>query len=491
MALTPDQATRVAKDLYRYHQTERSRLDRIRRYWKGRQSLPAVIPVSAPREVRELARISRVNICDIVVSSFTQALFVDGFRTEIVRDGETFDENADVWKAWQANRMDRGQSAVHRAALAYGTAYVVVTPGKPLPVITPRSPRKLCAMYGEDPDWPEYALETPRSRNGPWRLYDNGLVHELWLSDGRSGGEEFSRRPDSSSPHGLEVCPVVQYRDVVDDDLDDEPPADHRYGATTYDSDGIVAGQVAPLIPLQDQIDIATFDLKVAEHFAAFKQRYIIGWVADDEKKRVQAAAARIWTFEDHPDNMKIGELEESDLKGYIDSREASIRHAATLSQTPVHELIGQLINLSADALAAADAGRERKADESSTSFGESHEQAMWAVGQMSRPKISVPDDSQVMWRDTSARSFAATVDGLGKLAAMLHVPVEMLWERIPNWTQQDVRRAKALMREGDAMSSLQAFLSEQAAPSQNGSGAFQPENTTDAGLILPAGVTG
>lgn len=47
--------------------TERSLYDPVRLYWKGRQALPAVIPRSAPAEVREMARLSRVNICEIVV----------------------------------------------------------------------------------------------------------------------------------------------------------------------------------------------------------------------------------------------------------------------------------------------------------------------------------------------------------------------------------------------------------------------------------------
>jgi hypothetical protein len=32
------------------------------------------------------------------------------------------------WKAWQANRMDARQTAVHREALAYGSAFVTVLP---------------------------------------------------------------------------------------------------------------------------------------------------------------------------------------------------------------------------------------------------------------------------------------------------------------------------------------------------------------------------
>jgi hypothetical protein len=500
VALSPDQAVTRARELLDYHTSERTKLDRIRRYWKGRQRLPAVIPRSAPREVRVMAAIARVNICDIVVESLTQSLFVDGFRAEIVRDtqgeavedgqgGETFDENTAGWDSWQRNKLDRGQSRTHRAAVAYGTGYAVVTPGavggRSVPLVTTRSPRKLLAMYDENPDYPAYALERPRARGGPWRLYDDELVHRLWLQTGGSDGGAFMRRPDSSAPHGLDVCPVVRFSDVEDDDLDDEP-ASESVGWPGGITDGIVAGQVAPLVPLQDQIDLITFNLLVAQHYTAFRQRWAVGWLGSEEL-RMASAASQLWTFEDHPDDLKLGEFSQTELTGYIKSREASLRHAATLSQTPVHELIGELINLSAEALAAAEAGKDRKVDERKTGFGESWEQVFSLVGKLTGD--TVPDDAEVVWRDTSARSFAQVVDGLGKLAQMLQIPPEALWERVPGVTQQDIRRWKALRREGDAFQSLEARLRRQAEgaipPAPNG----QPQQQTGNGLILPAAV--
>lgn len=49
---------------------------------------------------------------------------------------------------------------------------------------------------------------------------------------------------------------------------------------------------------------------------------------------------------------------------------------------------------------------------------------------------------SEVKWADATARSFAQTVDGLGKLAQMLDIPGEVLWEDIPGWSRQRVLRA-------------------------------------------------
>lgn len=445
MPLKPADAVERAKTMHELHVTERKKLDTIRRFYRGRQSLPAAIKSGSPHEVKVMAASSRVNVMPIVVNSLVQSAFVEGFRDS---DGQIDEE---IWRVWQANRMDARQSAIHRAAAQYNAAYAVVLPGDPLPVIRPVSPRNLTTLYGGDPSWPMSALE--RADKNLFKLYDE--TSEYWIQ----GGEKpwlFLEQRD----HNLGVTPVVRFRDEDDLDADDEPSSEiTATGRTRYD-DLPTGGQVAPLVPLQDQIDLATFGLQVAQHFGAFRQRYIIGWVADDETALLKMGASQIWTIDEDPDKVKIDDLESTDLKGYIDSRESSLRHAATLSQTPAHELVGSLINMSAEALAAAEASKDRKVEERTTLWGEAHEQVLWAAGQYM--SIDVDLNSQVVWRDTSARAFSATVDALGKLSQMLGVPPQELWERIPGVTQDDVKRWKETAASGDAFAHLTAMLDAQ-----------------------------
>lgn len=453
MALNADQAVAQAKILKGYRQGELEQLDPIRRYWKGRQALPAVIPSDAPREVRVMARLARVNVCPIVVDTLAQSTFVDGFRAK--NDAE----NSQVWSTWQANRMDARQTGIHRAAYAYGAAYATVLPGDSAPVIRGASPRQMTVVYGEDLDWPMWALEK-LGKGKLWRLWDDEAVYYLESTD----LDDFKFLEDR--PHGYPVTPVVRYLDEDDLDADDEVEPEWRDNrAGSFDPP--TRGQIAPLVPLQDQIDLTTFNLLIAQHYAAFRQRYIIGWTSDNEAERMKAAASQLWEFDENPEDMTIGEFGQTSLDGYIKSREASMRHAATLSQTPVHELIGELINLSAEALAAAEAGKDRKVDERKTLLGESHEQTMWLVGRARG--IDVPDDAQVVWRDTSARAFAATVDALGKLTQMLGIPPQELWERVPGATQQDVARWKAAAEQGDSFKVLADLLDRQANDPQPG----------------------
>lgn len=445
--LNEEDALAQAKELYGTHKTEREQLDELRRYWKGRQRLPMVIPQTAPREVKVMARIGRVNVCEIVVNSLAQSTFVDGFRSG------SDEGNLEVWQAWQANKMDARQAGIHRAAFAYGTSYAVVLPGDPYPVIRGCSPRNLTAMYGEDPDWPVYALE--RRGRGQWRLYDDQAVYSL-TSTPNTGDDSFKFA--GGQAHELGVCPVIRYQDQDDLDLEnDVRPHETLLGREVSVPN---SGQIAALMALQDQIDLTTFGLLTTQWYQQFRQRYVIGWVPDDEKEKMNFGASQVLTFEDSPDEVKIGEFAQSDMGGYITSREASLRHAATLSQTPVHELTGQLANLAADAIRAAESGKDLKVSERKTLLGESHEQMLGLVGDIMG--LDIPDDAETIWRDTSIQTFPAVVDALGKLSQMLDVPPQELWDRVPGTTQQELERWKAAAGEGDAFKNLTALLGRQ-----------------------------
>lgn len=432
--LNRDQAVEHVRQMIEWRQAEEPRLDRIRGYLKGDQK-HSWLPVTVPEEVRQLADIARVNLTKLVVNSVVQSMYVDGYRTPKAAD------DAPAWDLWQRNRFDARQIGVHRAALSYGAAYVTVLPGDPVPVMRGVSPRKMTTVYGQDDDWPMWALEKRRTAKGKlWRLFDE--THTYWVGDeSRNGVSQPQLKFISSDEHGAGVTPVVRYRET--DDLDDE-----------------VVGEVEPLMSVQDQINLTTFGLLVAQHYGAFKQRYIIGWLAETEQQKLTASASKLMTFEDHPDDVKVGEFDQTDLKGYIESREASLRHLATISQTPVHELTAQLVNLAAEALVAARESHNRKVTERQTVMGESHEQTLSLGADLAG--LDVDPSAWVRWKDTEARSLSQTADALGKLADQLGVPRRALWERIPGVSQQELDEWERLATEGDAFAQLAATLDRQ-----------------------------
>ena len=128
-------------------------------------------PEQSPREAME---------CDVVVvgagpAGLATAIRLKQLAAGAVPDDAPLDPLAEIWRAWQANKMDRGQGGLYRAVYTYGYGYVIVTPGRPYPVIRPRSPRQMIAMYADGADYPELALE--QRRNG-FRLIDGTAVQD-------------------------------------------------------------------------------------------------------------------------------------------------------------------------------------------------------------------------------------------------------------------------------------------------------------------------
>jgi len=430
MALTPTKVVEQTKLMLGWRDAEQGRLDRLYTYIHGTQRF-RWLASDVPAEVRRIAEMSRVNLLGLVIDSVAQSMYVDGYRAPKSED------EAPAWDIWQRNRLDARQLGIYRAGLGYGVSYATVMPGDPVPVIRGHSPRQMTVVYGEDDEWPLWALERRRSAvKGAqlYRLLDDEFAYYVSVSD--SGAVEFI----SSEEHDCGRVPVVRF--LAKSDLDDE-----------------VASEIDDLIHIQDQINLTTFGLLVTQHFGAFPQRFISGWVPDDPQQKLEAKQNKLWTFEDP--EVRPGQLEAASLDGYVKSRQDSVKLLAAISQTPAHALRGELVNLSAEALAAAEQAERRRITERQTMFGESWEQVLGLAAELSGG--SADPLAQVRWKDTEARAYAATVDALGKLAQMLGVPASELWEKIPGVTQADVERWKLAAEGGDAFAQLSRLLERQA----------------------------
>ncbi|QTZ96251.1 phage portal protein [Streptomyces auratus AGR0001] len=439
---------------------DRERLDRIHRYLKGDHDGP-YMPRNASEEYKLLARRAVSNWLPLLVKTPAQALAIEGYR----RAGQAGDPAATSveWEAWQTNRMDGRQMAVHRAALAYGQAFVTVLPDPADPsraIIRGVSPRLMYAAY-EDPAADESPLWALQLEDHPqegeeqraW-LYDAEGVTELVIG-GKNGPQATSFRA-----HNLGVCPVIRF-------------------APDIDLEGVVTGVVEPMIPIQDRVNQTTFDLLVAQSFGSFKVRTISGMAPEFErdpetgeivydprtgKPRVvpiQADASRFLVAPD-PDT-KFQQLDETPLAGFLEAIEAAVRALAAVSQTPPHYLLGSLINLSAEALAAAEAALTRAVDEYKHVFGESWELVLRLCGRVAG--VDEDDKAQVLWKDAESRSLSQTVDALGKAVQMLNVPARALWSRIPGATATDVEQWAQMQQDDDPALRLADSLTRASAP--------------------------
>jgi hypothetical protein len=447
----------IVDRLFPAYLKESERLDLID-CWLRWKHEPVQLPRTATRELRKLAEISRTPWLSLIVSSLSQCLYVDGFRSDLDQadpDSEGLNtRTSPPWETWLANDMGRRQVAIHRAALGYGYAFVRVLPGVDTrgkrSVLRGVSPRNAYASY-EDPaadDWPVYVIQVESRGEGKGylvQLFDDEEM--LTFTMGSSTDKPVFVKREG---HGANVTPFVRFANHVD-------------------LDGRCDGEVEPHIPLAARINKTSYDRLLTQHFASWKIRTISGMAepADDEEANRTKLKLRQddLLISDDPDT-KFGTLDETPLNGFIDAWRSDIEALAAVTQTPTHALTGQLVNLSAEALAAARAGQTQRVAEKQKSLGGSHVQVLRLSARLEGFDEYADDVSaRVTWQDMEIRSLSQSVDALGKAAQMLGVPLEALWQRIPGVEKSDVDEWVRMAREADPMDRLAAQLERQAQP--------------------------
>lgn len=443
MLTTPELADAV-QDLLKAHRASKRRCDHIAGYLANKVG-DIYVPKAATKEYRKLVDQARFNVLPLVVDVVAQNLFVDGYRPTGPSGRAPDNTNAPIWDAvWQPNRMDARQAALYRPAVTYGASSAVVMPGElngtPSAVITPRSPRKLTALYEDDTndEWPWAAMVVLRSEGSAPTLIQ--VLDDTNRYTIVRDGDDLEI--DATDRHGLGVVPVVRFLDQYADELS--------------------PGKIEPLLPAQRQLNQTTFQLLMLQQYASFRQRWATGMVIQEDPvtgaqvEPFNAAVNRVWQNESV--NGKFGEFEQSDPKGLLESRDKTLLFISSMAQIPPHNLLvgAGISNISAEALAALEAGHRHDIAEHQTSFGESVEQMMRLAGKAVGDAAAWDDMSaQVVWRDTTPRSLGQVADALGKLAQMLEVPPEALWERIPNVTDQDIERWRQMSAEQDILNDL------------------------------------
>jgi len=472
---TPEELGPVVAELLAEYRRERPRLAQIAAYMANRVDT-VYVPSKATNEYRALVDQSRFNVLPRVVKAVAQNLFVDGYRPTGPNGRAPDADNSPIWDAvWQPNRMDARQAGLWRPALTYGYSFATVLPGsrsrrqrndgggvevvdESVPVITPYSPLLMTACY-DDPandEWPRSAMiaRTPmyaeaRPGSDPVlsestsiepgakvTVFDEHYRYECQWT--RSGFETTG----DAEWHGLGVVPVVRFPDE-------------------HGCDGAPPGKVWPLLPAQRQLNQTTFNLLMTQQYQAFKQRWVTGMAIQTDANGVDIqpfnpSVDSLFHAEDQ--NAKFGEFSQTDLGGYLDSRDKVLQYISAVAQIPPHQIVlgNGVSNLSAEALAALMNAHQRDIDEHKTTFGEATEQmirlAGLAMGTEAGLDAWYDTSAQVVWRDTEPRSLPATIDALGKAATMLEVPVEVLWELWPGMTDATLSRWLAA-RERDSQS--------------------------------------
>lgn len=392
-------------------QQERQRLDLIDKWhrWEP-DALRDKIPNYATSEHRNLAKISETPFLSLVVTTVAQQLVAEAFRSSQSADADR------IAAPWLRNRMQSRQRAVYRGALSYGYSYVTVMPGDSGAVLRGRSPRDLYAVYGDvvEDEYPMYYMLVKGDHK---YIVDEEAVYIL--------GEERNAMGQTRTVfieerrHNIGAAPAIRYSNQID-------------------LEGRTPGEVEPYVQVAERINKTTYDRMLVQHFNSWKVRTATGLdmpndPEDRERVKMLLRQGDILTGED---GVTFGTLDETSPDGLIKATDEDVKILAVVTQTPVHALTGDLVNLSADAIAEARAMADLKVNERKVGFGDSNEQVLRLAAHVEGRQEDAADFTlRTDWADLQSRSMNQAADALGKMATMLKIPVELLWDRIPGVT--------------------------------------------------------
>lgn len=366
------------------------------------------------------------NWCQIVVDAPVERLFIEGFRF-----GSTQEADEDAWAIWQANGLDAESVMAHTEAVKDGKVFILVAPIQP-PEKFPRiTVEHATQMYLEtaagDHRKREAALKKWRDEDGfeyatlylPGEIVKWQTAKPVSVPTGQTLAREWvPREGDEGGPNPMGVVPVIPLLNN---------PTMLKGGRSDLE----------PAIPLQDAINKELADMLVASEFGAFIQRWATGIeVPTDpvtgkplEATELKAAVSRLWTSEST--DAKFGQFSATDLSNYVNAIAMLLQHLAAQTRTPPHYLLGQIVNVSGDALKAAETGLVSKVKRKQIDFSDSWEEAMRLALELAGKKEPAEAlGAETIWRDPEYRSEGEQVDAAIKLRA-LDIPLEALWERI------------------------------------------------------------
>lgn len=384
-------------------------LQTLQRHVDGKL-LKTWMPSNADAEYRDLLAKSASPWLGFARDAIAQGCIVSGYT------------NTDIWeRAWRANGMDGRQDVVTRDAVGFGRGFVAVLPGVGGGVsMRPMGALDTYAVY-DDPwdEYPKYVLHRRKPRSarqtfweGHWMLVDDEAIY-------RFSGTPAAPRDVMTQEHGMEFAPVV----AVSNTLDVEP-----------------LSSIADKVSVYKRIVDATFTLQMTQRYGAFPQKWMAGGDVDAELRA--SIDSLLHASGEAGDTARFGSFPAADLTQVVGALDAHIKHFAAVVQVPPHYLLGAVVNMSAEGIAAAEAGYHRNLSARKKALGEGFELAMRTAAAMLGDETAAQSTSdQVEWENVSSWSLSQVTDAVQKL--MIDTgPLESLYRMVPGWTKHDAEVA-------------------------------------------------
>ncbi|MER5862196.1 phage portal protein [Kitasatospora sp. NPDC002040] len=377
------------------------------------------------------------NWCSVVPDATVERLMPLGFRLE---DGSI---DTAAGRAWRKAECDVEIGLALLEALITSRSYALVW--------RPNGQDTEITFEHSSGAVVEYAPGRRRVRSAGLKVWHDGsaefatlflpsMVYR-WQRPMRDGGQWVERTEGLSPsepahiPNPLGAVPLVEL-----------PNRSRLYGSPR--------SEIQNVVPLQDAVNTLWAHLMTASDGLALPARAVLGM--DRPVREILDETGEVIGEEDLPldkfrsdrllwlekEGAAIAEFSAADLANYTNVIDIAVQHIAAQTRTPATYLTGQLINVSADALAASEAGLVAKVTERQRHFGAALREVMRleAVANGETGRAESLALGSVIWRDPQFRSDSQYSDALVKLKA-IGVPDEALWERIPGVTPDEIKR--------------------------------------------------
>jgi len=388
------------------------------------QLLRTWMPDNADAEYRDLLRKSASPWLGFARDAIAQGCIVSGYT------------NTEIWeRAWRANGMDGRQEVVTRDAVGFSRGYVAILPGSDSDsvVMRPMGALDTYAVY-DDPwdEYPRYVLHRrkPRSASKPfwqgeWMLVDEELIY-------RFSGTPAAPVDVTTEPHGMAAAPVVGVSNTLD---------------------AVPRSSIADKVPVYKRIVDGTFTLQMLQRYGAFPQKWMAG---GDVDPNVRASVdSLLHASGEAGETARFGAFPAADLDKAVVALDAHIKHFSAVVQVPPHYLLGAVVNMSAEGIAAAEAGYHRNLSARKKALGEGYELAMRTAAAMLGDEAAAKSTSdQVEWENVSSWSLSQVTDAIQKVESITG-PLEPLFRMMPGWTKVDAALAVSAAEERRALDAL------------------------------------
>lgn len=429
--------------------SRQQRYDMLENYFLGDHPLPSIDQRSV-HAFRSMQEMSRTNYSELVTMAPVERMQIIGFRF-----GATDSADEGASRFWQANEMDGQSVLLHLLCAVFGDAYVLVAPQDPIedmgvPAVTVEDPR-YCAVE-MDPSRPGRVLAALKIWED--KILDRVLA-VLYLPDNiyyfvGPGLADIIDIDVVSLTGRLLSNPASAFRPaaMVANTVGVVPMVRFQWRPTLGDSS---YGEAESVLDIQDRINSEICNRLVISRAQAYKQRLITGIKLPDtkagKKPPFDPGADMLWAVQDA--NAKIFEFKEADISQLLAAVRDDVGDMAAVTKTPPHYLLGEVVNVSGDALKAAETGLVSKVRQRMRTVGPSWEKVIRLCYRYTGDAKSTEQVANVLWADPESKSRAELADAMSKETGS-GVPLQLAMARA-GFTPEECAFAVAERRKSEA----------------------------------------